>query len=237
MQRDDFIGIYDAALGEGECADFIRRFEESGNAAPGAVGSGVFPELKDSDDIRISGRPEWQDVEQRLNGVLHRCLIQYLRSYPYALIAPLMLQMPDPQTGQLRRIEAVDIESMDDGGISRLIMATLRPGAINLQRYRADRGGYPYWHCEHYPKAGSTDPLHRLLLWTAYLNDDFEAGETEFLYQHRKVRPRTGSMLLAPTTFTHTHRGNTPRGGDKYIATSWVLFNTAEQLYGPPPGT
>ena len=44
----------------------------------------------------------------------------------------------------------------------------------------------------------------------------------------RKIVPRTGSLLIAPAAFTHTHRGNVPKGGDKYIATSWVLFQRAE---------
>jgi hypothetical protein len=43
--------------------------------------------------------------------------------------------------------------------------------------------------------------------------------------------PRTGDLLIAPTAFTHTHRGNRPRGGDKFIATGWILFQRAEALY------
>ena len=70
------------------------------------------------------------------------------------------------------------------------------------------------------------------MLWTIYLNDAFSEGETEFLYQSRKITPKTGSLLIAPTAFTHTHRGNKPLGGDKYIATSWLLFQRAEALYG-----
>ena len=122
---------------------------------------------------------------------------------------------------------------MDDDTLGSLIKACLRPGAINLQHYKADEGGYPYWHCELYPKDPSCEPLHRHLLWTVYLNDDFQEGETEFLYQQRKVTPQTGSLLIAPTAFTHTHRGNRPKGGDKYIATSWVLFQRAEALFAP----
>lgn len=68
-------------------------------------------------------------------------------------------------------------------------------------------------------------------MWTIYLNDGFDEGETEFLFQQRKVVPRTGSLLVAPTAFTHTHRGNRPHGGDKFIATSWILFKRAEVLY------
>ena len=97
---------------------------------------------------------------------------------------------------------------------------------------RNDSGGYPYWHCELFPRDATAQTLHRHLLWTIYLNDGFAEGETEFLHQQRKVAPRTGSLLIAPAAFTHTHRGNRPRGGDKYIATSWVLFQRAEKLYG-----
>jgi len=57
-------------------------------------------------------------------------------------------------------------------------------------------------------------------------------GETEFLYQQRKIAPRAGSLLIAPAAFTHTHRGNRPQGSDKFIATSWVLFQRAERLFG-----
>jgi len=39
-------------------------------------------------------------------------------------------------------------------------------------------------------------------------------------------------VLIAPAFFTHTHRGNRPQGGDKYIATSWILFQQAERLFG-----
>lgn len=74
-----------------------------------------------------------------------------------------------------------------------------------------------------------------MLLWSVYLNDGFEAGETEFRYQQRLFRPRTGSLLIALAASTHTHRGNRARGGDKTIANNWWLFQRAERLYGAPP--
>lgn len=228
----DFIEVFDHALDPALCAELIGHFERSGQAVPGQVGSGVMPELKKSRDITISGKPEWVQVENLLNQAMFGALLKYLRRYCYALIAPLMLQIRDPATGQPRRLEPADIERGDDAFLADLVRTCFRPGAINLQHYRAGEGGYPYWHCELFPKDASCEPLHRHLLWTVYLNDGFTAGETEFLYQRRKITPKTGSLLIAPTAFTHTHRGNRPVGGDKYIATSWVLFQRAEALFG-----
>jgi len=236
MTTPDFVEVYDGVLARDVCAQLIEAFEASGAATPGRVGGGVLPELKDSRDIQISGKPEWREAEATLNAAMFHGLLAYLRKYRFALIAPLMLQIPDASTGERRRLSAEDFDTLDDAALGNIVRAVLRPGAINLQRYSADRGGYPYWHCELYPKDASCETLHRTLLWTIYLNDGFDAGETEFLYQQRKIVPRAGSLLIAPSAFTHTHRGNTPTGADKYIATSWLLFQRAEVLYGAKPG-
>ena len=228
---DDFVEDYEGALDRAACAAIVERFAAAGNAQPGRVGGGVIPELKDSLDLSITGLDDWRDIEQMLNDAVLKGLLRYLRRYPQALISPLMLQHTSPD-GATRRLTADDIAARDDAGLLDLVAATLRPGAINLQRYTAGRGGYPYWHCELYPRDPRAETLHRHLLWTIYLNDDFEQGETEFLYQRRTIAPKTGSLLIAPAAFTHTHRGNRPHGGDKFIATSWVLFQRAETLFG-----
>lgn len=230
---DDFIEVYPLALPVAACTQLTRRFEQGGEHVPGRVGGGVIPELKRSRDLQVSGKQGWRDAEQLLNDAMLAALLKYLRKYPYALIAPLMLQIPDADSGAPRRLTADDVATMDDDRLGAMIRLCFRPGAINIQRYTAGEGGYPYWHCEHYPQDGAGEALHRTLLWTLYLNDGFDAGETEFLYQQRKIVPSAGSLLIAPASFTHTHRGNRPSGGDKYIATSWVLFQRAEHLFAP----
>lgn len=226
----DFIRVIDNAVDATTCANMVQRMRREPGLAPGRVGGGVFPELKHSRDLRISGNAAWREQEQRVQQAVFQGLLAYLRDYPQALISPLMLQQPDAQ-GQLRRLHAEDLSSMDDARLADLARTCLRPGAVNLQWYRAGEGGYPYWHCELYPRDASAETLHRHLLWTLYLNEDFDEGETEFLFQKNKVKPRTGSLLIAPTAFTHTHRGNRPLGGDKFIATSWILFQSADKLY------
>ena len=126
MSQGDFIEVYEGALNAEACAQILAAFEESGAAVPGRVGGGVMPELKDSRDIQISGKPEWREAENALNTAVFGGLLAYLRKYCHALIAP--------------------------------------------------------------------------------------------------------------AAFTHTHRGNRPLGGDKYIATSWILFQRAEQIFGSGEG-
>ena len=233
LTQPDFIEVYDGLLDAAWCERVCRRFDAA-NHVEGQVGGGVYPELKKSRDVMISGRAEWNDVTGALMGAVQKGLASYLRAYPYTLIAPLMLEHRPADGGPARRLTADDLVAMDDGALMALVQQLLRPGSINLQRYTAGEGGYPYWHCELYPRDAQADTLHRTLLWTVYLNEAFSEGETEFLYQQRKIAPKTGSLLIAPTAFTHTHRGNRPVGGDKYIATSWILFNRAEKIFGTP---
>jgi hypothetical protein len=81
-------------------------------------------------------------------------------------------------------------------------------------------GGYHLWHCEN-----SNKPTNgRILAFTIYLNDVEEGGETEFLYYPKRIKPKTGSVLIFPSGFTHTHRGNPPISNEKYIVTGWVEF-------------
>jgi 2-oxoglutarate-Fe(II)-dependent oxygenase superfamily protein len=230
----DFIEVYENALDPAICATLIRRFEACGEAVRGSTGGGVDIKLKDSWDIAISGRPAWADAERALNAAMMAGLKNYLRKYPYTLLAPLSLRIPDAADGAATLLDAERLSALPDEMLQALIRKTLRPGSINLQKYISDQGGYPYWHCELYPKANDAqgETLHRTLLWTIYLNEGFTDGETEFLHQRRKIVPKTGTLLIAPTAFTHTHRGNMPKGENKYIATSWILFQRAEKIYG-----
>ena len=80
--------------------------------------------------------------------------------------------------------------------------------------------GYHVWHSEH----GSRDYATRILSFILYLNDVEEGGETEFLYMKKRVQAKKGRVLLWPAAFPHTHRGNPPLSGTKYILTGWVEF-------------
>jgi hypothetical protein len=228
----DFIEVYPDVLEQATCQRIIQMFETCGQATRGRTGSGVDTSLKDSYDIGVSDRPEWQEVDSVLKRAVFERLRQYVRKFHFLLIGPLSLRFQDPLSGEIRLINDENFATLSEEQYSRLLLTVFRSGSINLQKYLAGQGGYPHWHSEIYPRDPHEETLHRVLLYTIYLNDVPAAGETEFYYQERKISPRAGSLLIAPAGFTHTHRGNTPLGSDKYIATSWVLFQPAAALYG-----
>lgn len=81
--------------------------------------------------------------------------------------------------------------------------------------------GYHIWHVE---RAPGFDNYRRGLAYTIYLNDIEEGGETEFLNQSVRVKPKKGRVVIWPAGFPYVHRGNPPLKNTKYILTSWMLI-------------
>jgi len=81
--------------------------------------------------------------------------------------------------------------------------------------------GYHIWHVEHV-KGFENEP--RAFVFSIYLNDVEDGGETEFLHQSVRVKPKAGRIVIWPASFPYVHRGNPPLSGEKYILTSWMMF-------------
>jgi len=91
---------------------------------------------------------------------------------------------------------------------------------VKLQKTFAGSAGYAVFHAE---QGGETSAT-RSTSWLVYLNDVEEGGETEFLYQRHRQKPKKGDLVIWPASYTHTHRGNPPYSGNKYIITGWSQF-------------
>lgn len=83
-------------------------------------------------------------------------------------------------------------------------------------------GGYHIWHCEN--SVVNVD-ANRAAVWMLYLNDDYEGGETEFLYYKKRIQPERGKLLIWPAGYTHVHRGNMVLEGMKYVITGWFHYD------------
>lgn len=99
-----------------------------------------------------------------------------------------------------------------------------RVRGTHMKMQRTDPGGgYHVWHGEQ----GNGAHADRVLVYMLYLNSfgEGEGGETEFLYQRRRISPEANTIVLWPAAFTHAHRGNTVLGNQsKYIVTGWFYY-------------
>lgn len=229
-----FIEIYDNALNSDTCLQIIQKFETSDKIQRGKTGHGLDLAKKDSYDIQITGLPEWNALENFIHRLTFSYLKQYFRKYLYALLGTLSPAVIDPTTNKPTTINPENFALFEADYFDDLIRHIYRPDYIKIQKYLKNTGGFHHWHSEIYPDPHSPaeETLHRVLYFQYYLNTVLEGGETEFYYQNLKIKPQQGRLVIAPAGFTHTHKGHVPLHQDKYIITSWILFQNAEKMYG-----
>lgn len=133
-------------------------------------------------------------------------------------MTPRMNRMADRDLNQYL-IEGIDEYTHIFGHMKQVPMYTTTQ---KVQKTPAG-GGYHVWHDENSGVAHST----RVAVWMVYLNDNFEGGETEFLYYKRRIQPKKGMLLIWPAGLTHAHRGGLVLSGNKYVVTGW--FNVTER--------
>lgn len=228
-----FVQIYENALSKEFCESCIKKFENSQHKHQGRTGNGVDKVKKNSIDITVTNfADEWQNEMNLVQNAVLKGLIQYVRKFPFLLSGAVSLMYKNAK-GNLAPLSHEDVAKMDDATLTNFLSAVYRLGSVNMQKYLKGEGGYFHWHSEFYPHP--TDPnqdsLHRILLYMFYLNDVEDGGETEFYHQGLKSKPKQGSLVIAPADFTHTHRGNMPVSNDKYIFTSWILYQRAQDMY------
>jgi hypothetical protein len=82
---------------------------------------------------------------------------------------------------------------------------------------RYDENDYYDWHVD------MSSNEHLVFSYILYLNDDFEGGDTLFLDDRIRVRPKAGSMLCFPCTPQMTHKGSPVMRGTKKVV--WTCMS------------
>ena len=224
---EDFIRVYDQGLSLDLCAQIRQKFSANQNKYAGHAGQTVDKNFKDSQDLNITNLPDWPAMNEQITHAVFTCLIQYMKEFPFMLVGANTPLFRHPESGETEKLVYENFAEFGEPYIDTLIAQTYRLGQLNVQQYAQGKGGYHHWHSEICANDAQCETLHRALFFIIYLNDVTEGGETEFFYQKKTVKPQTGRIIIAPTSFTHTHKGHIPLSGNKTIVTSWVMFNRA----------
>lgn len=227
----NFIEIYPDTLPKEFCRNFIEQFDKSSLQQPGRTGGGVDTSKKVSLDITLNQYPEFHSALQQATTSCTEKLSRYVESYFFTLISGITITLKHPKTNKPTVVTADNFNEVGKPNATNIMRYLFRLAPFTAQKYEKGVGNYGYWHSEIYPEINHNTALHRVLLIIIYLNDIEEGGETDFYYQNKSIKPKAGTMVVAPCGFTHTHRGNVPNSDNKYVLTSWVLFNPAEKIY------
>lgn len=94
--------------------------------------------------------------------------------------------------------------------ISELVMKRYRPGR--------DEQFQLHFDAIHY-----VSNRYLVMLW--YLNGVDAGGETDFPYLRLTIKPKAGRLLMFPPYWMFQHQGLAPVSGDKYILSTYLLFD------------
>jgi hypothetical protein len=193
--QEDFIGIYRDLYPDGYCQHLINEFERLTQSGAGT----------NRQNGEGAARHAKDDMQLGLNMGVH-------------MVAP----FEDKSATDMffKGLQAC----YDDYTTQFSVLGQGRVCGTAMKMQRTDPGGgYHLWHGEQ----GNGDHADRVLVYMLYLNSlgENDGGETEFLYQRRRVSPEANAMVLWPAAFTHAHRGNTVLGSQsKYIVTGWFYY-------------
>lgn len=195
---EDFIGVWDNFVPKPFCEKLIEYFNKTFDSNGSYIGAETD---KDAEDI-ISMKGE-----EVYGGSLNRkdlsFMINYANDELTYQICQFLTSCAQHYIHNFSQLKNVSMISTD----------------IKIQK-TPPGGGYHLWHYENSMAQFS----QRELTWMIYLNDipDGE-GETEFLYQRRRIKPTQGTVVIFPAGMTHVHKGNTVFTTDKYILTGWYI--------------
>jgi hypothetical protein len=196
----DFIGVWENFIPRNFCNNIIDYFEEI-YSKKGCYIPSEESQISLCDDITRS--------EDSYGGSLNRKDYAFLLNYSNREMTYQVNQFLKSCVMHYREV------------FPQLKQASLLSTDVKLQK-TPPGGGYHLWHYEN----STMDHAMRELTWMIYLNDMPDGdGETEFLYQKRRIKPTAGTVVVWPASYTHVHKGNTVFTQDKYILTGWYIKN------------
>jgi hypothetical protein len=201
--KDEFtklIYINKYSLSPDLCLKIIDLYEKTSlNKGPGRTAGGVNEKAKTTTDLMTHDQA-WRDF----NTTLHRELKHNINLYAKSL----------------DHNDYKGVNNNTDPGNDYMPIATANISRISqfmIQKYQKNKGRYVY----HNDFMLVDNSECRVITYLWYLNDVTEGGETAFNGTYN-IKPKQGTLVLFPASWTFPHCGKMPVSSDKYIITGWI---------------
>ena len=198
INNDPFIYIEDNVLDKPFCKHLIDKFENDTRPVWGETNAGVDLSMKKSKDLLITDYTDWKQEDTIFCDILGKKINQYNEHLDKRI--PLTSFITN-QPIELTCIRGAHGNNVIDCG---------------YQIQKTEPGDGYTWHDDFFVDAVNGI---RHLTYVFYLND-VDEGWTQF-HNGNQVQPKTGRLLLFPSTWNYIHQGYPPKQ-DKYIVTGWV---------------
>jgi prolyl 4-hydroxylase len=120
-----------------------------------------------------------------------------------------------------RTVDAAVARYNADVGLTIPVPNTTVTANLILKRYRPQSDERFQLH---FDSINHLSNRYLVLLW--YLNDVADGGATRFPQLDVDVAARAGRLLMFPPYWMYQHEGLAPRSGEKFILSTYLLFDT-----------
>lgn len=110
-----------------------------------------------------------------------------------------------------------------DIGLPIAIPNTPLISELKMKRYRP---GQNESFQLHFDAINLVSNRYLVMLW--YLNGVEQGGETLFPHLEMAIKPEAGRLLMFPPYWMYQHQGLPPISGEKYILSTYLLFETGQ---------
>lgn len=193
-RKNNFITYWDGALDEGQCAAIISLFESSKLYEGNIIRDGKVV-------VDLNGK---KNSEFDITGTID--------SKPWAAVEIALLSLT---TKYLMKYESLN-------PVVYSLPSPLGDEGFRMKRYKNDGTEHHSYHID----SGSelTCKPRRVLAMILYLNEVSVGGETVFLNQGKKIKPKCGRLALFPTDYTVIHAGRRPVSNTKYNIINFLTY-------------
>ena len=195
MLLSDYVRFYGDILSDELCDEVINFYENNLDLEFGASVGGSEKVKLEERNSKIVPIPASASIDSVLCDAVTKTIMLYIDSVTQSFI-----------------------NGGSDSDFVRCFPKEFTSDTFLINKY--SQGEYYKWHCDQSFNPNQGSMFSRVFSILFYLNDDFEGGETKFLFG--EIKPKKGACLVFPSNFIYPHYSLSVTKGVKYSLATWL---------------